>query len=84
MTGARAVPAWTAWRALVRMFTSAVRSRSASVTAIGMSGSRSSWTSLAVVPAHAAAADARQMSLRFAGASSKRIGLAKSSTSVTR
>ena len=53
--------AWTAWRALVRMLTSAVRSRSASVIAGGSAGSRSNWTSGSRMPGpgggHRGAAD---------------------------
>ena len=48
-----------------------------------MASSRSSRTWSPGAPAHAAAADARQMSLRSASARSNRIGRAKSSTSLT-
>ena len=69
-------------RALTIRLTSATRSRSASVVTTPSEGSRSSRTAAPGV-AWAAAADSRQSALRSAGASSNRIGRAKSSTSLT-
>ena len=73
---------FTAWRALTSMLTSAIRSRSASVTSIGSAGSRSRATA-APGDAWAAAADSRQSAATSAGARSNRIGREKSSTSFT-
>ena len=53
------------------MLTSAIRSRSASVTSVGSAGSRSSATA-APGDAWAAAADSRQSAAMSAGAKSKR------------
>ena len=73
----------TAWRALTSMLTSAMRSRSASVVTGAACGSRFRCTWAPGPDASEAAADSRHSAFRSAGASWKRIGLAKSRTSFT-
>ena len=82
---ARAVGARrTAWRALTSRLTSAdAQPLGVGRRRGGSAGSRSSAIGARPADACAAAADSRQSALRSAGASSKRIGRAKSSTSLT-
>ena len=71
------------WRALTIRLTSASRSRSASVDDQRQRRVEIEVDRAAPAPPAAAAADSRQSALRSAGASSNRIGRAKSSTSLT-